>query len=429
MGVTIHYRGTLRDPRKLDEFCAELRSLVEPWGWEARPYETASRKIRIMVYATGRHEGRAVAGRLLSTYTARGLVLLPHFACEPIPFLVETHSGLLMDLEAPPPGSTIETGSRVKTQFAPIEVHVRTCKLLYEIRERFIPDLAVSDEGDYFRTGDREILELARKHVERDLAEQAREAAGRGAAWRVGFRLPRGEGSYRLLDFVVGSEKDARFQLHNTVPSRVDPGALIYVKREPKLYMTDQIGLVLDACRAHGKKFRIVAPPGTVLSQGLRAALEEAEPFDGIEESDHTADAGLYLCVLDKEFEIDYGGVEVGAWTQLELYRNAIHQRLEGRFLRKTAPGARFPLFLTRSAGGWGVEELVALRTEIETILKEASRKPPDPAIIPEYASRVRSRFRALHHCFVDTQVEPLLEKLAALCDLAIEKKLPLVMQ
>jgi hypothetical protein len=41
----------------------------------------------------------------------------------------------------------------------------------------------------------------------------------------------------------------------------------------------------------------------------------------------------------------------------------------------------------------------------------------------------VRSRFRALHHCFVDTQAEPLLEKLVALCDLGTSKGLPVVMQ
>lgn len=429
MGVTIHYRGTLRDPRKLDEFCEEVRALIEPWGWEARPYEATSNKIRIMAYATGKHEGRAVAGRLLSTYRIRGLILLPHFACEPVPILIETHSGLLMDFEAPPDRSTLEPGTFVKTQFAPIEIHERICKLLYEIREGFIPDLDVSDEGDYFRTGDREILELSRKYVERDLAQQANEAGTHGAAWRVGFRVPRGEGCYRLLDFVVGSEKDSRFQLSNTVPSRVEPGTLIYVKREQKLYMTDQIRLVLDACDAHGKKFRLVVARGAVLSQGLRAALEGAQRFDGLEESDYTADAGLYLSVLDKEFEIDYGGVEVGAWTQFQKYRDAIHNRLEGRFLRKTAPGSRFPLFLRRDSGGWSVEEVAALKAEIQTILSEASKKPADSTIIPQYADRVRSRFRALHHCFVDTQVEPLLEKISALCDLALEKKLPLVMQ
>jgi hypothetical protein len=91
--------------------------------------------------------------------------------------------------------------------------------------------------------------------------------------------------------------------------------------------------------------------------------------------------------------------------------------------------GRRFPLFLTREAGGWSAAELPALKAELETILEEASGKAADPSIVPEYAGSVRSRFRTLHHCFVDTQTEPLLEKLVALCELGTRKGLPVIMQ
>lgn len=429
MGVTIHYRGTLRDPRSIDEFCSEIRSLIEPLGWESRQYEIASKRIRITAHAAGANEGLAVAGRLLPTYRARGLLILPHFACDPMPLLVETHSGLLVDMERPAERSSVEAGSRVKTQFAPIDVHTRICRLLYEMRERLIPDLDVTDDSDYYRTGDAELLEISRRHVERELARKASEAGERGAAWRVGFRVPRGEGYYRLLDFVVGSEKDPRFQLRSTVPSRIESGTMVYVKRETRLFPTDQIRLALEAGAAHGKKVRLVVAKGAELSLGLRAAFESVPASGGIEESDSTADAGLYLCVMDRDLEIDYGGIEVGPWTVFEGYRAAINRRLERGFLRKRPVGFRFPLFLKREAGGWGTEELPALKAELETILEEASRKPADPGIVPEYASRVRSRFRSLHHCFVDTQVEPLLEKIVALCELGMTKGLPLVMQ
>jgi hypothetical protein len=429
MGVTIHYRGTLRDPRRTDDFCADVRALIEPWGWEARPCEIASRRIRITAHAAGSNEGLAVAGRLLKSFSARGLILLPHFACEPIPLLVETHCGLLVDFEEPEEGSTLEAGSSVKTQFAPVEVHKKVCKLFYEIRERFVSDLNVGDEGDYFRTGDDELLDIARQHVERRLAEKASEAAAGGAAWRVGFRAPRGPGYWRIVDFVIGSEKDPRFQLGSTVPDRVEPGMLVYVRREPKLYMTDQIRLAIEACQAHGKKFRIVAPKRTELSQTLRATVAATDRFSGLEETDSTEDAGLYLCVLDRDLEIDYGGFEVGSWRQFRKYRESINRKLEKRLLRRKPMGTRFPLFLTRDAGGWSAAELPALKAELETILEEASSKTPDPAIVPEYAGRVRSRFRALHHCFVDTQAEPLLEKLAALCELGTKKGLPVIMQ
>lgn len=430
MGVTIRYRGTLRDPGRIDAMGDEVRALVEPWGWEVRPCEIASRRVRITAHAGGANPGRAVAGRLLGEFRARGFVLLPHFACDPLPFLVETHSGLLVDLEAPVEGTEIQAGASAKTQFAPLEVHTRACKLLYEIRERFIPDLAVLDEGDYFRTGDLERLEEARRDIERQIAGRATDAAAHGTAWRVGFRVPRGEGFWRILDFVLGTGKDPRFTLANTVPDRMEEGGtLVYVKREPALWLNDQIGLVIEACRAHGKRFRLVVPKGASLSQGLREALAATDRFAGIEEAEAPEDAGLYLAVIDRTYEIDYGGIEVGRWSQFEKYRGAIHRRLEKRFLRRTPVGRRFPLFLTRRSGGWSVEELPALKQELETILEEASKKPADPFIVPEYAARVRSRFRALHHCFVDTQVEPLLEKLLALCDIGLSKQLPVVMQ
>jgi hypothetical protein len=430
MGVTIRYRGTLRDPGQIDAMIDEVRALVEPWGWELRPCEIASRRVRITALAGGAHAGRAVAGRLLGEFRARGFVLFPHFACDPMPFLVETHSGLLVDLEPPAEGSEIQAGASVKTQFAPTEVHERVSRLLYEIRERFIQDLDVVDEGGYFRTGDLEGLEEARRAVERQIAERATEAAVRGAAWRVGFRVPRGEGFWRILDFVLGTEKDPRFSLASTVPDRLEEGGtLAYVKRAPSLWLNDQIRLVIEACLAHGKRFRLVVPKGASLSEGLRETLASTDRFTGIEEADPSEDAGLYLAVLDTTHEIDYGGIEVGRWSQFEKYRGAIHDRLEKRFLRRIPVGKRFPLFLTRSAGGWSPEELPSLKQELETILEEAARRPADPLIVPEYASRVRSRFRALHHCFVDTQVEPLLEKLLALCDVGISKRLPVVMQ
>jgi len=430
MGVTIRYRGTLREPGQIDAMGEDVRALVEPWGWEVRPCEIASRRVRITAHAGGSHAGRAVAGRMLGEYRALGFVLLAHFACEPLPFLVETHSGLLVDLETPPEGSEVQAGAAVKTQFAPADVHTRVCRLLYEIRERFIPDLDVADEGGYFRSGDPGRLEEARRAVERQLAERATEAASRGAAWRVGFRVPRGEGFWRILDFVLGTEKDPRFALAATVPDRLEEGGtLVYVKRGSALWLNDQFRLVIEACQAHGKRFRLVVPKGASLSQGLRETLASTDRFAGLEEADAAEDAGLYLAVLDTTWEIDYGGIEVGRWTQFEKYRGAIHRRLEKRFLRRRPVGHRFPLFLTRRSGGWSPEELPALQAELRTILTEAERKPADPLIVPEYAARVRSRFRALHHCFVDTQVEPLLEKLLALCDVALSKQLPVVMQ
>jgi hypothetical protein len=113
---------------------------------------------------------------------------------------------------------------------------------------------------------------------------------------------------------VLGTGKDPRFTLANTVPDRMEEGGtLVYVKREPALWLNDQIGLVIEACRAHGKRFRLVVPRGASISQGLRESLAATDRFAGLEEADAPEDAGLYLTVLDRGHEIDYGGIEVGA--------------------------------------------------------------------------------------------------------------------
>ena len=46
----------------------------------------------------------------------------------------------------------------VKTQFAPLHVHINIVKLLKYIGKKYIANLEVNDEGNYWQTGDREIL-------------------------------------------------------------------------------------------------------------------------------------------------------------------------------------------------------------------------------------------------------------------------------
>ena len=46
-----------------------------------------------------------------------------------------------------------------KTQFAPPEIHIWIVGLLKYLKRKYIPDLEVSDESDYWQTGDRQLLE------------------------------------------------------------------------------------------------------------------------------------------------------------------------------------------------------------------------------------------------------------------------------
>lgn len=46
----------------------------------------------------------------------------------------------------------------VKTQFAPPDIHISIVKLLRFLQKKYIPDLQVIDEGEYWETGDRDLL-------------------------------------------------------------------------------------------------------------------------------------------------------------------------------------------------------------------------------------------------------------------------------
>ena len=51
-----------------------------------------------------------------------------------------------------------ESFSSTKTQYAPPDAHISIIKLLRFLKSRYIPDLKVFDEGEYWDTGDKEKL-------------------------------------------------------------------------------------------------------------------------------------------------------------------------------------------------------------------------------------------------------------------------------
>jgi len=46
-----------------------------------------------------------------------------------------------------------------KTNFSTIDNHIAIVKLIKYIKNKYIPNLSVTDEGDYYETGNKELLE------------------------------------------------------------------------------------------------------------------------------------------------------------------------------------------------------------------------------------------------------------------------------
>ncbi|AUX26672.1 hypothetical protein SOCEGT47_072420 [Sorangium cellulosum] len=200
MGISIAYRGKLRDPALVPELVGDLAAKAESAGWLSKTMK------------------ELVAEKRVTCSGLEGITLYPHRECEPLHFhfdeegtftnhyyhalLSDTEMANMMrealaesaaltrnlarstqssqagagpritvpDLPEAPGVEFFKQGSRynwTKTQFAGPKVHVAVCAILRYVKERYAPDLEVKDDSGYFASGDYAKLEAGLAHVER----------------------------------------------------------------------------------------------------------------------------------------------------------------------------------------------------------------------------------------------------------------------
>lgn len=222
MGISISYKGKLRDPARVAELVRDLTEKARDAGFRFKTMEEL------------KADGRVTCSGL------EGITLYPHPECEPLHFHVDaegtlvnhTYYTLLHDKkkadmmrealaesmaltreisrktrkraimddgpredekgprvsagvvshEAAPGTDFFREGSRynwTKTQFAGPKVHVAVCAILRYVKERYAPELEVKDDSGYFADGDYNKLEVELAYVDRltSLASQAIQAA------------------------------------------------------------------------------------------------------------------------------------------------------------------------------------------------------------------------------------------------------------
>jgi hypothetical protein len=174
VGVTIHYSGQLDDPGRLSELLLGVEHFCFKRGWAYRKVDEriigqAERFIFNEVDASGQlDDGTPINWQDVYCDTEvsdvddhiRGLTIDVHPDCETV-HLLFNRQGLLKRYEPQAPGYYTEWGYFfVKTQFAPIEVHIAVCELLRFVKDNYMPGLEVRDEGWYWETGDREKLAM-----------------------------------------------------------------------------------------------------------------------------------------------------------------------------------------------------------------------------------------------------------------------------
>jgi hypothetical protein len=155
MGVSIHYRGRLDDIARLPSLRDEITDIADTMGW---PSKTLDDDWAVTPDASlGR--GGVVHGHL----GLKGVLITPHPKSEPL-YLFFDRDGYL---RSPMTMLMIVDGTMepetawvsMKTQFSNPDTHVWVIGLLKYLKKKYLSGLEVSDESEYWDTGNRKKLE------------------------------------------------------------------------------------------------------------------------------------------------------------------------------------------------------------------------------------------------------------------------------
>jgi hypothetical protein len=137
MGITVHYRGSLDDLARVEDFEDRVLDLALELGAHAQIWRSTCEG----------NPARIVRGIILDLYPGQETTSL---LIAPEGWLIN-----LIDIENAETGQLREQPScSVKTQFGPIEGHVALIELLAAIKKQFIPNLEVNDEANYWDNRD-----------------------------------------------------------------------------------------------------------------------------------------------------------------------------------------------------------------------------------------------------------------------------------
>ena len=139
MGVTIHYKGKLNSIGVIDSFCEEMEDIAKSMGWKHTVIDKFDNNDKTPV---------------------KGIIIQPHPKSESLQLITDQQGNLrnVFAFEFAGEDSDLTYLNFIKTQFAPVEIHIAVIKLLKYIQQKYISNLDVYDEGEYWQTGDEKIL-------------------------------------------------------------------------------------------------------------------------------------------------------------------------------------------------------------------------------------------------------------------------------
>lgn len=129
--ITIHYTGK-SDLETMQKLVAELIEISNELEWE---------------------------NTIIDDEKFFGIILSIHEKCEPLSFVIDKNGNLINPVWLNEEKQTkLAYINSTKTNFSTIDVHISIVKLLKYIQKKYIHNLKVIDEGEYYLTEDRDLL-------------------------------------------------------------------------------------------------------------------------------------------------------------------------------------------------------------------------------------------------------------------------------
>ncbi|MFQ5603926.1 MAG: hypothetical protein ACE5HS_11720 [bacterium] len=157
MGIAIHFRGHLQDTSMINSLIDELAEISEALNWKWQVLDEDWSKPASASLSVKENEAE-ISGHL----PIKGINIKLHPDCEALSLYFDSQ-GRLTDpmsviLEREGKIKKEQSYCIVKTQFAPPDVHISIIKLLKYLKKRYIHDLEVIDEGEYWESENTEEL-------------------------------------------------------------------------------------------------------------------------------------------------------------------------------------------------------------------------------------------------------------------------------
>jgi hypothetical protein len=139
MGISIHYKGSLNQANLIDSFCEEMEAIAKEMEWKY-----------LCIIDTGDS----------TEIPLKGVIISPHKDSEYLILTVDP-TGTLRNafmMKFIKKHEDLTFLNFIKTQFAPVEIHIAVVQLLRYIRQKYMSNLYVLDDGCYWETSDADLL-------------------------------------------------------------------------------------------------------------------------------------------------------------------------------------------------------------------------------------------------------------------------------